>query len=317
MLRRTNAMLPRFDAVSSFSVSGNETSSVAVLPTSAGPSSLLRPSYWSMASTLHVAQNRLGRNLDQLVAVREHGRRAIRHLPARSVVNLQLVIDRQHHVDIVARRDEAAGCGLRFDPDRDRPHAWRDDSGADAAIAALDELIRADRFVGEDAAACNRADDRLSAEPGLALCCSSPPSDLLRGVPSSVRTTMPTCVGGTVADGTTNSLSLIMRSWTSDFGHSAQVTSLVERISPGLMVRDATSTFATPFGFSSWTTTGCACFSRNTLTRNAAAPARTKAMTASMMTDGLMEKPAPLPTKNSATRTCVSVRNRPDARDPW
>ena len=49
---------------------------------------------------------------------------------------------------------------------------------------------------------------------------------------------MPTCVGGTAADGTTNSLSLIMRSWTSDFGHSAQVTSLVDRISPGLMVRD-------------------------------------------------------------------------------
>src|SRR5262245_9880175 len=63
------------------------------------------------------------------------------------------------------------------------------------------------------------------------------------------------------------------------------------------MVREAIRTLTTPVGFSSSTTTGCACFSRNTLTKNAAAPARTKAMTASMMTDGLMEKPAPLPTK--------------------
>ena len=127
---------------------------------------------------------------------------------------------------------------------------------------------------------------------------SSPSAAGLAASADSGRTTRPTCVGGTVADGTTNSLSSIMRSLISAFGHSAQVTSFDSRISPGLMVRPATSTFVTPVGFSSCTTTGCACRSRNTLTRNAAAPARTKAMTASMMTDGLMEKPAPLPTKN-------------------
>jgi len=140
----------------------------------------------------------------------------------------------------------------------------------------------------------------LSAGPeDLAFVVSAPSAGFLAPVvsPASSRTTRPTCVGGTVADGTTNSFSLIMRSSTSAFGHSAHVTSFTARISPGLMVRPATSTFTTPCGFSSCTTAGWAWRSRNTLTRNAAAPASTKAMTASMMTDGLMEKPAPLPTK--------------------
>src|SRR5262249_46846930 len=56
-------------------------------------------------------------------------------------------------------------------------------------------------------------------------------------------------------------------------------------------------TFATPFGRSSWTTTGCALCSRNTLTINAAAPARTSATTPSMITDGLMEKQLLFPRK--------------------
>ena len=124
-------------------MSAAATSSVAVAPTWDCCPLFGAWLFWSMAST-RTLRSRVSATIAGVAAVR------------RGVDGMAL-----HHVDAVARQDEAAGGGVDVHRHRDGAHARLQDHGHVAALAAADELGVGDRLVGQDRLAHDRAVELL------------------------------------------------------------------------------------------------------------------------------------------------------------
>ena len=68
---------------------------------------------------------------------------------------------REDDVDAVARNDEARKAGTGSDRHGDGAHAWRQDRGQEAVLAALHEMHVGDGIAGGDAGAHHRAQQRI------------------------------------------------------------------------------------------------------------------------------------------------------------